>query len=149
MSVTDDFPAKEPTPAATWTVVCPLDRLLPGLGVAALLPDGGQVAVFRVSAGTDSTSGDRFDRLYAVGNIDPYARAAVMSRGIIGDRAGEPTIASPLLKQVFSLRNGRCLDDDRVALPVHPVRVVDGVVQVGSAVTDAVVDDRGDGARVG
>ncbi len=54
--------------------------------------------------------------LRAVGNIDPVARAAVMSRGLVGDRHGEPTVASPLLKQVFSLVDGRCLDDASVRL---------------------------------
>lgn len=55
-----------------------------------------------------------------------------MSRGIIGDRAGEPTVASPLLKQVYSLDDGRCLDDSTVSLPVYDVRVWAGVVQVHS-----------------
>jgi nitrite reductase (NADH) small subunit len=88
--------------------------------VAVLLPGDEQVALFRL--------GD--DNLYAVGNIDPFGRAAVMSRGLVGDRAGEPTVASPLLKQVFSLIDGRCLSDESVALPVFDVRVKAGLVQV-------------------
>ncbi|GAA1461362.1 nitrite reductase small subunit NirD [Williamsia maris] len=110
------------TDAATrvWTSACALDDLVPGRGVAVLLPDATQVALFRLSD----------DRLYAVGNVDPFGQAAVMSRGIVGDRAGEPTVASPLLKQVFSLRTGRCLDDDTVALGTYETRVVDGTVEV-------------------
>ena len=69
--------------------------------------------------------------LYAVDNLDPYSRAAVMSRGLTGDRAGEPTVASPLLKQVFSLRDGRALDDEGVGLEVFAVRVIQGVLHVG------------------
>jgi nitrite reductase (NADH) small subunit len=112
----------------TWTRACRLDRLLPGRGVAVLLPDGSQAALFLLPAGV----------LAAVGNIDPFGRAAVISRGIVGDRRGEPTVASPLLKQVFSLIDGRCLDmqgDARssCALPVYDVRVVDGFVEIRSS----------------
>ncbi|TSD97305.1 nitrite reductase small subunit NirD [Skermania sp. ID1734] len=106
-----------------WTSACPLRRLIPGCGVAVLLRSGEQVALFLLEDGT----------LHAVGNIDPFGHAAVMSRGIVGDRAGEPTVASPLLKQVFSLVDGRCLDDPSVRLPVYDVRVWGGVVQVHSA----------------
>ena len=61
-----------------------------------------------------------------IGNIDPFSGAAVLSRGIVGDRGGEPTVASPLHKQVFSLASGRCLDDPAVAVPTYPVRLNDG-----------------------
>ena len=47
------------------------------------------------------------------------------------DRDGEPTVASPLHKQVFALRDGRCLDDPAVRLPAFTVRAVGGSVQVG------------------
>ncbi|WP_330185368.1 nitrite reductase small subunit NirD [Nocardia sp. NBC_01503] len=108
-----------------WTPACRLDYLIPGRGVAVLLKGGRQAALFWVpgeaAGATDGT-------LYAVGNIDPFGRAAVMSRGIVGDRGGVPVVASPLLKQAFSLIDGRCLDDETVALPVHAVRVQDGVV---------------------
>ncbi|MEH3156910.1 MAG: nitrite reductase small subunit NirD, partial [Gordonia paraffinivorans] len=89
-----------------WVPACRLDALVPGRGVAVLMPDGMQAALFLLGTG----------ELFAVGNIDPFGRAAVMSRGLVGDRDGEPTVASPLLKQVFSLRTGRCLDDDTVGL---------------------------------
>lgn len=105
-----------------WTPACSRSVLLPGRGVAVLLPDGAQAALFLLADGT----------LHAVGNIDPFGRAAVMSRGIVGDRRGEPTVASPLLKQVFSLVDGRCLDDESHALPVYDVRVVDGFVEIRS-----------------
>jgi nitrite reductase (NADH) small subunit len=89
-------------------------------GVAVLLRGGHQAALFRLEDG----------RLFAVGNIDPYGRAAVMSRGIVGDRAGEPTVASPLLKQAFSLVDGRCLDEPEVVVPTFDVDVVEGIVRV-------------------
>lgn len=118
MTALDDRPDTR-----TWTPACALDRLTPGRGVAVLLPGGVQAAVFLLTDGA----------LHAVGNVDPFSGAAVLSRGLVGDRAGEPTVASPLLKQVFSLRTGRCLDDADVGVPVHPVDVVAGVVHVGAA----------------
>lgn len=122
MSLVDETRATEV--AATWTAACTLDTLVPGRGVAVLLPDGHQAALFRLAdVGDEAESGVRSEpRLYAVGNIDPFGLAAVMSRGLVGDRAGEPTVASPLLKQVFSLVDGRCLSDDAVSLPVYEVR---------------------------
>ncbi|MDH6677655.1 nitrite reductase (NADH) small subunit [Rhodococcus sp. LBL1] len=114
-----------------WTSACTRSHLIPGRGVAVLLRGGTQAALFRLADGS----------LRAVGNIDPFGRAAVMSRGLVGDRHGEPTVASPLLKQVFSLVDGRCLDDESVRLPVYPVRVVEGraddVVQVGAIAVES------------
>jgi nitrite reductase (NADH) small subunit len=109
----------------TWVDACPVSRLVPGRGVAVLLPDGRQAALFLLPNGM----------IYAVDNIDPYASAAVISRGLTGDRAGEPTVASPLLKQVFSLRTGEALDDPEVALPTYSVRVIGGIVRVGVALS--------------
>jgi nitrite reductase (NADH) small subunit len=109
--------------------ICAFDRLVPGRGAAALLADGTQIAVFRLPD----------DSLFALSNRDPFTGAHVMSRGIVGDRGGEPTVASPLLKQVFSLKTGRCLDDEDVALEVFAVEVVDGEVRVGADVRAAVL----------
>ena len=55
-----------------------------------------------------------------------------MSRGIIGDRGGVPVVASPLLKQAFSLIDGRCLDDESQSLPVYAVQLDGGVVAVSN-----------------
>lgn len=56
-----------------------------------------------------------------------------MSRGIVGDRGGRPTVQSPIKKQAFALDDGRCLDDPERALPVYATRITDaGDVQVGS-----------------
>jgi nitrite reductase (NADH) small subunit len=102
-----------------WTPICPYERLQPERGVAALV-DGVQIAIFRGHDGT----------LYAIGNRDPIAGASVMSRGIVGSRGDTPTVASPLHKQVYDLRTGECLDMPGVTVPVYPVRVRDGLVQV-------------------
>lgn len=103
-----------------WEPVCRVEVLQPERGVAALLGDV-QVALFLTWCGA----------VYAIGNVDPFSGAAVLSRGIVGDRGGEPTVASPVYKQAFSLVDGRCLDDPTVSVPTYRVRAVDGYVEVG------------------
>ncbi|KMS67190.1 nitrite reductase [Streptomyces viridochromogenes] len=95
-----------------WFTVCELARLLPGRGVAALLPDGRQAALFR----------DRSGKLYAIDNRDPFGGAAVLSRGLTGTHQGRPFVASPLLKQRFDLESGVCLDDESVRVATYEVR---------------------------
>ena len=104
---------------STYVPVCARSRLTPDRGVAALV-DGTAVAVFLLASG----------ELHAIDNVDPISRASVLSRGIVGDVKGAPTVASPLYKQRFDLRTGRCLDDDDVAVIVHDVRDIDGVIEV-------------------
>jgi nitrite reductase (NADH) small subunit len=104
---------------AHWTVVCRYDDIIPERGVAALV-DGAPVAVFRTHDGA----------LYALSNVDPFSSASVLSRGIVGDRGGRATVASPIYKQVFELATGVCLDDPDVSVPTYPVRVVNGMVEV-------------------
>jgi len=96
-----------------WFAVCDRDLLTPGRGVAALLPDGNQAAVFA----------DRNGTVYAVENRDPFTGAYVLSRGLLGSTAdGRQYVASPLLKQRFDLATGQCLDDDSVSVPAFTVR---------------------------
>ncbi|MDX1892316.1 nitrite reductase small subunit NirD [Mycolicibacterium sp. 050158] len=116
MTLLDDASA-----VGVWTPACPYDRLLPGRGVGVLLPEGVQVALFRLDDGS----------LRAVGNVDPFSGAAVMSRGILGDRVGRVCVQSPIKKQAFALDDGVCLDDPSVALPVFRTRVRDGEVEIG------------------
>ena len=103
-----------------WTTICPLDRILPNTGVCALVNDR-QIAVFRIGEGMD---------VYAIDNYDPFSKAYVLSRGIVGDRNGIPKVASPIYKQNFSLLTGECLDDSTVKIQTFSAQVVDGKVQV-------------------
>jgi nitrite reductase (NADH) small subunit len=104
-----------------WVTVCTLEQIQPDTGVCALV-DGQQVAIFRIGQG---------ETLHAIGNYDPFSKAFVLSRGIVGDRAGIPKVASPIFKQNFNLVTGECLDDETVRVQTYPVRVVEGQVQVG------------------
>lgn len=110
------------TTQETWTRVCAVDALVPDRGAAALV-DGHQIALFRLS---DSGA------VHAVDHLDPFSRANVMARGLVGSRQGIPTVASPMHKQSFDLVTGQCLDDPEVSLQVWPTRVADGWVEVGS-----------------
>ena len=98
--------------------VCIARRLTPDRGVAALV-EGTPVAVFRLRSGA----------LHAVDNVDPISGAGVLSRGIVGDADGRPTVASPLYKQRFDLQTGECLDAD-ASIAVHDVQEIDGMVHV-------------------
>ena len=98
--------------------VCRLSDIVPNTGVCALV-NGRQVAIFRVEEG-----------LYALDNYDPFSRANVLSRGIVGDLKGEPVVASPVYKQHFSLKSGQCLEDPEVRVPVYAVRVEEEMIWV-------------------
>lgn len=104
--------------------VCWLDQIDREAGVCALVR-GEAVAVFRTYD----------DRVHALSNYDPYSRASVLSRGIVGTRnkEGEPVpfVASPMHKQAFDLRTGVSLDDPAVRVPTYHVEVVDRLVRVG------------------
>jgi nitrite reductase (NADH) small subunit len=104
----------------TWTAVCAVTAIPIGGGVAALLGEDVQVAIFRPSE----------DDLFGLSNIDPFSGAAVLARGIVGDSEGAPVVASPIYKQRFDLRTGVCLDDAGVRVLVYAVRVTAGVVHV-------------------
>ena len=101
-----------------WQDVCALDVILPWTGVCALI-GGRQVAIVRTA-----------DAVYAIGNFDPFSKAFVLSRGIVGDKGGIPKIASPIFKQTFDLRTGLCLDNPTVRVPTYEVRVERGRVLV-------------------
>ena len=103
-----------------WFDVCALADIAPASGVAALI-ENRQIALVR--PGDD-------DRVFGLSNYDPFSEAFVLARGIVGDRAGRPKIASPIYKQSFDLETGACIDDPSVQLPTYAVRVRQGRVEV-------------------
>ena len=148
MSVETDRGAAAPTPADSLgtsgasgasgasgtsgplgTAVCRLDDIEVEGGVVALVA-GEAVAVFRTYD----------DEVHALANYDPIGRASVLSRGIVGTRTiGDvdvPFVASPLHKQAYDLRTGRCLDkgvDAAVQVPTYAVTIdADRTVWVGA-----------------
>ncbi|MDD1625339.1 MAG: nitrite reductase (NAD(P)H) small subunit, partial [Methylococcaceae bacterium] len=69
---------------AQWIDVCSVDDLQPDSGVCALL-DGEQVAIFSIPE-------QLAEKVYAVGNYDPFGKANVLSRGLCGDLNGQPVV---------------------------------------------------------
>jgi len=106
--------------AGTWVDICAFDELTPSRGVCALV-EGVQVAVFRVA-----------EELFALSNFDPFSKAFVLSRGIVGSKGDRLKVASPMYKQNFDLATGECLDDPAVQVPTFAVRRMRGRVQVAS-----------------
>lgn len=96
-----------------WINVCHVDDLQAESGVCALI-NGKQIALFYLR---------RTEAVYAIGNLDPFSNANVLSRGMVGDIGGEPMVASPMYKQHFHLETGVCFEDAQVSVPAYPVRV--------------------------
>jgi nitrite reductase (NADH) small subunit len=115
--------SREPVAShAEWLDACALDDVPPGTGVAALVR-GEQVAIVRAQDG----------EVFGLSNFDPFSKAFVIARGIVGDRDGVRKIASPIYKQNFCLATGQCLDDRSVRLPTFRLRVVAGRILIDLA----------------
>lgn len=103
-----------------WQPVCRVSELDVERGATALV-HGQAIALFRTPD----------DTVYALGNHDPFAKASVLARGIVGRRGDVWFVASPAHRHGFDLSSGQCLDDPHVSVPAYCVRIVDGVVHVG------------------
>ena len=108
-------------------LICTTSDLVSGSGVAAIY-GGQQIALFYLP-------NDPEQQLYVIGNHDPIGQANVLSRGVLGDVKGEPVVASPLYKQHFSLRDGHCIEDDSVHVPVFKANIVEAEVYVYGEIT--------------
>ena len=122
MSITVEHTADartETNAESEWERACALSDLEPSWGEAVLLRMK-QIALFKVSP----------KEIYAVCHRDPHADAYVMARGIVGSRGDRPTVASPLLKQVYDLGTGECFSDPALHLKTFRTRVVGGFIEI-------------------
>jgi nitrite reductase (NADH) small subunit len=103
-----------------WIKVCELDEIYPATGVCALVEEK-QIAIFRPSEES---------LVYAIDNMDPFARANVLSRGIICQHQDQLWVASPLKKQRFNLLDGSCLENADVSVGAYKTRITDGQIEV-------------------
>lgn len=107
-------PAEEPEiPAVTWVKVGVVDDF-PRDGGATIKYGSTQIAVFWFASRGE---------WYASQNMCPHKKAFVLSRGMLGDAAGEPKVACPLHKKTFSLESGESLSDPDYRIETFPVRV--------------------------
>ncbi len=110
--------------AEPWIDICALSDIVPSSGVCARV-GARQIAIFHLPEGSAGGAS-----VYAISNFDPFSKAFVLSRGIVGDRGGAPKVASPMFKHNFDLSTGKCLDDESVSVPTYPVRVRAGRVEL-------------------
>jgi len=104
----------------SWKYICKSHDLIENAGVAALV-ENQQIALFFVPATNE--------QVFAIGNWDPIGKANVLSRGLIAHLKDDWVVASPLYKEHYSLKTGKCQEAD-VHVPVWPVKVVDEEVYV-------------------
>lgn len=108
-----------------WIDVFSVTDLQENSGICALV-NGLQVAIFYLP--------DTEQSVYAIGNYDPFGKANVLSRGIVGDVKGQPVVSSPLYKQHFNLETGVCVEDKTVTVPVYACRTENDRVQVDTRI---------------
>ncbi len=101
-----------------WQIVCSLQDITPFSGVGIFL-SGYQIALFRTQ-----------NECFAFDNHDPFSHANVLSRGIVGDMAGEWVVASPMYKQHFSLVTGQCIEYKDTCVRSWPVSIKDEQIYI-------------------
>ena len=104
-----------------WQEICGLDEIPEQAGIGARLGRK-PIALFRFGKS-----------VYALDDQEPGSDANVLSRGILGDAAGEPVVISPLYKQRIRLRDGCQVDNGEPAVRAWPVKIENGKVWVGNA----------------
>lgn len=109
----------------SWKTICGTTDLVKDSGISALIANAAgedkQIAIFHLP--------NSEEKIYAVANYDPIGKANVLYRGIVGSIDDEPVVASPLYKQHFSLKTGRCLQEDE-SISVYDIRIENEQVQV-------------------
>jgi nitrite reductase (NADH) small subunit len=118
MTIVQELPRTEAS-KSRWERACAIDELEPWWGEALLIRMR-QIAIFLISP----------REIYAVSHRDPATDAFVMARGILGSKGDRPTVASPLLKQVYDLGTGECFADPSLLLQTFRTRVVGGFIEV-------------------
>lgn len=103
-----------------WQTICDASDLVEQVGARALVGKK-QVAVFKINS-----------NLYAIDAIDPFSKAAILARGIVGSLNDKIVVASPLLKQHFDLQTGVCLEDESVTVATYAIREFENKVQVSA-----------------
>lgn len=89
---------------------------------ACVMYNGHQVAIYNFTSRGE---------WYATQNLCPHKQEMALSRGLIGDSAGEPKVACPFHKKSYSLKTGSCLNGDPYEIEVYPVKVENGIVFLG------------------
>lgn len=81
-----------------------------------------QIAVFNFA---------RRNEWYACQNLCPHKMQMILSLGMIGSAQGEPKVACPYHKKVFSLKTGENLQGETLTIATYPVKIMSGYVYIG------------------
>lgn len=103
-----------------WIYACSAEDVPENGGVCLKFGDK-QIALFNFTA---------CKQWFAVQNLCPHKNQMVLSRGILGDKDGEPKVACPFHKKTFSLISGSNLDGEDYKIETYPIKVVDGKIFV-------------------
>jgi nitrite reductase (NADH) small subunit len=96
-------------------------RDIPMEGGACIKYKEAQIAIFNFTSRNE---------WYATQNLCPHRKEMILSRGMIGDKNGEPKVVCPFHKRNFSLIDGKCLSGDDFVIKTYPVKVEEGIVYV-------------------
>ena len=111
--------------SSEWINVGAVENFAKDLG-SCVKVKGLQIAVFHLSEN---------NQWYAVQNLCPHDKRMVLSRGITGDKEGEPKITCPMHKNSFSLKTGQHISEGDVDdITTYPVKVQEGNVFLEVAV---------------
>jgi nitrite reductase (NADH) small subunit len=95
---------------------------IPENGGACIKYNNEQIALFNFT---------KRNEWYATQNLCPHKMQMALSRGMIGDKEGEPKVACPFHKKTFALKTGECMSGEEYKIKVYPVKVEDGFVYIG------------------
>lgn len=106
---------------AGWFRACRPEEVPPG-GGACVKYGARQIALFHFA---------HLNRWFATDNRCPHRGQMALSRGMIGESAGEPKVACPFHKKTFSLDTGSCLSDPGAfVIRTYPVKTEGGYVWI-------------------
>lgn len=77
-------------------------------GIAYLLPTNEQLAIFKIEG-----------KIFVTQNECPHKKENVLARGILGNKKDRYTIACPMHKKLFDLKNGEAIQHNCGNLNLH------------------------------
>jgi nitrite reductase (NADH) small subunit len=105
----------------SWIKVCTTDSIPENEGGCVKIKDK-QIALFNFT---------KTGEWFATDNQCPHKMQMILSRGMLGDHAGEPKIACPYHKKTFSLHTGECLSGEEYSIQTYPVKIEKEEVFIG------------------
>lgn len=101
-----------------WFKACKTEDV-PSDGGACVKYKDEQIAIFFL---------ERKNEWYATQNMCPHKKQMILSRGMIGDQAGEPKVACPFHKQTFNLKTGENMCGDHYTIKTYGIKIENGYV---------------------